>query len=101
VESSKKAVTERGWGPLTYNWLYNEELTREKDNSVIKSAYLLAQLHGKENVDLSMLNFDAGISKTVVKKIVENQIRNTALNQAHAEHAEAIHAQRMEVFNTW
>ena len=36
----------------------DEELTREKDSSTIRSAYLLAQLHGKENVDPSMLNFD-------------------------------------------
>jgi hypothetical protein len=35
-----------------------------------------------------------------MEKIVETQIRNRALNRARAEQAEAIQAQRMEVFNT-
>jgi hypothetical protein len=48
VESNKKAVAERGWGPLMYNLLDHEELNRKKDNMGINSAYQLAQLHGKE-----------------------------------------------------
>jgi hypothetical protein len=47
-----------------------------------------------------MLNFDAGISKTVINNIFENCIRNRVLTRARAEQAEAIHAGRMEVFNT-
>jgi hypothetical protein len=100
VDSNKKAVVERGWGPLTYNLLDNEELTRKKDNKAVSSAYQLALLHGKENVDPSILNFDAGTSKTVMDRIVESKIRDRALNRARTEQVEAIQTQRMEVFHT-
>jgi hypothetical protein len=52
----------------------NKELTREKDKKSINSAYLLAQLVGNENVDPSMLNFHARISKTAMDKIFENML---------------------------
>ena len=100
VDSNKKAVVERGWGPLTYNLLDNEELTRKKDNKAVSSAYQLALLHGKENVDPSILKFDAGTSKTVMDRIVESKIRDRALNRARTEQVEAIQMQRMEVFHT-
>ncbi len=39
VESSRKAIAERGWNQLAYNLLDNSELYREKDDMAIKNAY--------------------------------------------------------------
>jgi hypothetical protein len=101
VESNKKAVAERGWGPLTYNLLDHPELTRKQDNTAVLRAYQLAhQLHGKEIVDPATLNLDVGPSRTAMDNIVEHRIRTRALNCARADQAEEIQAKRMEVFNT-
>jgi len=101
VESNKKAVAERGWGPLTYNLLDHPELTRKQDNKAIVRAYQLAhQLHGKEIVDPATLNIDVGPSRTAMDNIVEHRIRTRAINCAREDQAEEIQAKRMEVFNT-
>jgi hypothetical protein len=39
VESSKRAIAERGWNPLTYNLIDHKELNRAKDNNLLDSAY--------------------------------------------------------------
>ncbi len=101
VESNKKAVAERGWGPLTYNLLDHPELTRKQDNTAVLRAYQLAhQLHGKEIVDPATLNIDVGPSRTAMDNIVEHRIRTRAINCAREDQAEEIQAKRMEVFNT-
>jgi hypothetical protein len=55
VENNRKAITERGQNPLTFNLLDLKELQREKDDKVIKNAYQLASIHGKETVDSTAL----------------------------------------------
>jgi hypothetical protein len=63
TESNRRATAERGWNPLMFNLLDHEELYREKDDSAINNAHQLAALHGKENIDLSSLNFDSRVAK--------------------------------------
>jgi len=99
VESSRKAIAERGWNPLAYNLLDNSELYREKDDTAIKNAYQLAMIHGKENMDPSCLNLEDGVAKTMMDKIVEHKIRERALEQARNEQSEDIEARRLETFN--
>ncbi len=98
-ESNKKAISERGWNPLTYNLLDHPELKKEKDSFAIKNAYQLASINGKENIDPSCLNFDDGVAKTMMDKIVEQKIRDRALEQAREEQREDIMARRLETFN--
>jgi len=99
VESNRKAIAGRGWNPLTLNLLDQEELHREKDDKAIKNTYQLAFIHGKENVDPSCLNFDSGVTKTLMDKIIEQKIRDRALDQACNEQREDHHAQSLETFN--
>ena len=98
-DSSKRAISERGWNPLTYNLLDHPELNKEKDDVAVTNAYQLASIHGKENIDPSCLNFEDGIAKTMMDKIVEQKMRDRALEQAHEEQREDIMARRLETFN--
>jgi hypothetical protein len=99
-ESSKKAISERGWNPLTYKLLDHPEYKKkEKDDFAIKNAYQLAFINSKENVDPSLLNFEGGIAKTMMDKIVKQKIRDKALEQVWEEQREDIMAQRLEKFN--
>ena len=70
TESSRRAIAERGWNPLTFNLLDHEELHRDKDENAINNAYQLAAIYGKENVDPSSLNFDSGVAKTLMDQII-------------------------------
>jgi hypothetical protein len=72
VESSRKAIAERGWNPLAYNLLDNSELYMEQDDTAIKNAYQLAMIHGKET---SCLNLEGGVARTMMDKIMEYKIR--------------------------
>ena len=65
--------------------LNHPELKKEKDDFAIKNAYQLAFINGKENVDPSLLNFEGRIAKTMMEKIVEQIIRDKALEQAQEE----------------
>ncbi len=99
TESSRRAIAERGWNPLTFNLLDHEELHRDKDENAINNAYQLAAIYGKENVDPSSLNFDSGVAKTLMDQIIEQKVRERALDQARNEQREDHHAQRLETFN--
>ncbi len=98
-DSSKKAISERGWDLLTNNLLGHPELKKEKDDIAITNAYQLAAINGKENIDPSCLNFEDNIAKTMMDKIVEQKIRDRALEQARKEQQEDIMARRLETFN--
>jgi len=99
VDSNKKAIAERGWNPLTYNLLDDPELYREKSDVAVNNAYLLASLHGKENVDPTNLNFSQGIAKTMMDKIIDHKVRERALEQARQEQREDIAQRRLDTFN--
>jgi hypothetical protein len=60
-------------------------LKQEKDGVAVTNAYQLASIHGKENIDPSCVNFEDGEAKTIMDKIVEQKIRDRALEQAHKE----------------
>jgi hypothetical protein len=93
VDGNKKAIADRGWN------LDHPELTKERNKKVIQDAYQLAALHGKENVPLDDLNFDSGISKSVMDNIVEGRIRDRALQQACIDQEEGIQSRRLNTFN--
>jgi len=69
VASNKKAVAERGWGPLTYNLLLHPEINLDK-NSQSKMQH--------SNIDPSELNFTKGISGSLTEKIVLFRAREAA-----------------------
>jgi hypothetical protein len=56
-------------------------------------------INGKENVNPSLLNFEGGITKTMMGKIVDQKVRDKALEQAWEEQHEDIMAQKLEKFN--
>ncbi len=69
AESSRRAIADRGWNPLTFNLLDHEEL-----HSAINNVYQLTAIHGKESIDPSSLNFDRGVAKTLMNQIIEQKI---------------------------
>ena len=69
------------------------------DENAINNAYQWAAIYGKENVDPSSLNFDSGVAKTLTDQIIEQKVRERALDQARNEQREDRHAQRLETFN--
>jgi hypothetical protein len=76
-----------------------QPLKREKDDMAIKQAYQLAMIHGKENMDPSCLNFENGVAKTMLDKIIDHRVRKRALEQARHDQREDIAAHRLETFN--
>ncbi len=99
VESSKRPIAERGWNPLTYNLLDHRELNRTKDNNLIDLAYQLVKIHGKENLDPTNLNFNSGVAKSLMDKIVEQWMTDKALEQACHDQADDIQSHKLEIFN--
>jgi len=59
----------------------------------------LAFINDKENVDPNLMNFEGGIAKTMMDKIVEQKIWDKALEQAQEEQHEDIMAWRLEKIN--
>ncbi len=57
------------------------------------------KIHGKENLDPNNLNFDNGIAKSIMDKIVEQHMRDKALEQARQDQAEDIQTRKLETFN--
>jgi hypothetical protein len=56
-------------------------------------------LHGKENKDPTCLNFENGVAKTMLDKIINQKVRKRALEQACHEQHKDIAAYKLEIFN--
>ena len=68
IGSNKKAVAERGWGPLNYNLLLHPEISGENRNAVTLSS----------DVSPEELNLTQGLSGTLTNKIVMFRNREVA-----------------------
>jgi hypothetical protein len=66
-ESNKKAVAERGWGPLNYNILLHPEINSAKKENVLTS-----------DINPDELNLTTGLSGTLTNKIVSFRNREAA-----------------------
>jgi hypothetical protein len=51
VESNKRAIRNRGWGPLNFTLLDHPELQQEKKRGIIDAAYNTCALNGLEPLD--------------------------------------------------
>jgi hypothetical protein len=56
-------------------------------------------IHGKENKDPTYLNFENGVAKTMLDKIINQKVRKRALEQACHEQHKDIAAHELETFN--
>jgi hypothetical protein len=74
VTSNKKATAARGWNPLTYDLVDNEELRRDKACNPVKHAYELCMISGKTTADPLNRNFDNGFSVTMMDKVVSYKV---------------------------
>jgi len=68
VDNNKKAVAERGWGPLNYNLLLHPEINLKKEKGF--------QLNS--SIDPGDLNFSTGIAGSLTDKIVLFRSREAA-----------------------
>ena len=69
----KKAIAERGWGPLNYALLDNKELAHMQQQASygIATAYQLLELRGSEPIDPDALNTSHGMAGTLMEKLVD------------------------------
>ena len=73
VDSNKRATSERGWNPLTYNLLDHPELNRYKSmkgDKAVSNAYQLSAISGRESQDAMDLNLSSGMTKMMIDKIM-------------------------------
>ena len=79
--TNRKAVSERGWGPLNYNLL----LTAEIQNTSTQLNSSLAGTTTNSNVTPEMLNLTDGYSGSLTEKIVAFRKREDARNGIDAD----------------
>jgi len=92
------AAAARGLNPLTYNLLDSQELSTEKNYNPIKQAMELFLLSGQQMADPTFLNLETGFSGTMMDKIVDQKVRQQALDKARSENAALIAQQRKDKF---
>ena len=92
------AAAAPGWNPLTYNLLDSQELSTEKNYNPIKQAMELFLLSGQQMADPTFLNLETGFSGTMMDKIVDQKVRQQALDKARSENAALIAQQRKDKF---
>ena len=100
VETNKKAIANRGWYPVNYILLDNKELDKDKNNKHVREAYTCCELTGSKPEDLSNLNLQNGISKTLFDQVVEYKAREDARQKAQFEQAEEIRKKHVDAFHT-
>jgi len=66
LESNRTAISERGWGPLTYNLLDHNELKWAKKNKAVQIAYEQSVLSGATPRDPNELNLSQGLARTIM-----------------------------------
>jgi hypothetical protein len=95
VENNKKAIRNRGWGPLTYNILDHPELQQQKKNRIIEAAYITCAMNGMAPLDPNGLNLKDGISGTLLENLMEQMQRQRARNTALRDNEEDIRQEHL------
>jgi hypothetical protein len=96
--NNMKAIADRGWNPLTYALLDHKELVKERNRQAILSSATNCLLTGKEPINAESLNLTQGISKTMLDKIVDHEIRERARNTALTTNREQIRQEKVTRF---
>jgi hypothetical protein len=78
VETNKKAIANRGWYPASYILLDHKELDKDKNNKHVRDAYTCCELTSSKPEDLSNLNLQNSILKTLFDQVVEYKAREDA-----------------------
>ena len=73
--TNKKAIAERGWGPLNYILLDNKELAnmQQQASDGIATAYQLLELAGSEPIYPDSLNTSHGMAGTLMERLVDRK----------------------------
>ena len=81
--TNKKAIAERGWGPLNYVLLDHPELsnTQQQTSSAVTTAYQLLDLSGSQPFDPEALNTSQGMAGTLMDKLVDRKSRELAWDE--------------------
>jgi hypothetical protein len=79
IETNRKAIAERGWGPLNYNCLTDPEL------QLLSTSNSNTELSGTTAIAPDVLNFNAGKSGTLTDQVVAYRNREDARNGVNLE----------------
>ena len=89
-EMNKKAIAERGWGPLNYILLDHPELKMmQQQTSRIEAAYQHLKITGILPANPSDLNTDHGMAGYLMEKLVDHKSQDRACNQTFLNNATA------------
>jgi hypothetical protein len=82
VDTNKRAIAARGWGPIDYIMLDHPELqeTKERVRS-IKEIYEQQVKDGVEIADLASLNTDRGAMGLTIDMFLDHKVNENALGQ--------------------
>jgi hypothetical protein len=90
--NNRKAIAERGWGPLNYNWLLHPELAATRHTSTTPHHHKQVQQEsGLENQEeqgvhiLTQLILTHGLAGLLIDSIVETRLRDEARNGINRE----------------
>jgi hypothetical protein len=85
VDTTLKAIAERGWGPLNYVLLDRPELQETNDRvQSINEIYEKQVMDGVEITDLTLLNTDKGSMGLTMDMFLDNELQERALGKLTA-----------------
>jgi hypothetical protein len=98
IVNSKKAIRNRGWNPLNYNLLDDKELNNREEQEAVNHAHQYCDLAGVSPMDhVESISLE-GASKSLLSRIVEQEIRQKARNEALTNNAEEIRLNKVAAF---
>jgi hypothetical protein len=94
-----KEIADRGWNPLTFTLLDHKELVKEINRQAIFSSATNCLLTRKKPINpAESMNLSQGISKTMLDKIVDHEIREWVWNTALTTNREQIRQEKVTRF---